>query len=249
MLCFALFICFTASSQFTRYVAYDSLKLRSSTKKESWNVIAILKKGDTVILNKVINDVWAKVTVLNRESIVGYVVKQKLSITNRTLPSPTSSYDFAVRAEIYKNANELDSALEDANKAINLDSKKYAYPYYLRGDIRMGKEQYAEAEEDFIKVLELEPECKGAYIMLGDIKCFRDDFYGGMLDYNKVISFEQTSINDYKNLEAISKRGVAKSFLKDYRGSIKDFDSVINAQNVFYNFNRGLAIDYYYRGF
>ena len=80
---------------------------------------------------------------------------------------------------------------------------------------------YADALEDYNKVIELDPNYAEAFSARGDIKGFLQDHAGAIEDCNKAIELNPNYV------DAFCIRGTAKLRAKDYRGAIEDFEKAI----------------------
>jgi tetratricopeptide (TPR) repeat protein len=132
--------------------------------------------------------------------------------------------------------NDIHSAIEDFNRAIDLDSNLYE-PYYFRGIINNSLKKFNEAIEDFNRVIEIDFNYKWAYFHRGNALSELNDFISAIEDFNKALLLD----SDLK--EAYQNRGNANSKLKDFKGAIDDFSKVIDLDSKYFwaYQNRGIA--------
>ncbi len=85
---------------------------------------------------------------------------------------------------------DLDSALEDFNKAIQLNSTETKY-YLGRGNLKFGQEKYNDALIDFNKAIELKVDNSNALHNRGACKFRMGDKVGACDDWEKAFSLGQ----------------------------------------------------------
>ena len=85
--------------------------------------------------------------------------KEALATYNYALKlDPTDPYIYGRRAETYHALKENERALQDLNRAFELDPKSAtAWAYALRGDVYYGMKQFRNALDDFEHALQLDP--------------------------------------------------------------------------------------------
>jgi tetratricopeptide (TPR) repeat protein len=122
------------------------------------------------------------------------------AIENGTLQEPFSKQDFQ---------NDLDRAIEDYNKAIQLNPN-LAEAYYNRGVAYDDKGQYNEAIKDFDEAIRINPNLVEAY-------CNRGVAYYAKGQYNEAIKDFDEAIRINPNLaEAYYNRGNAYTYKGQY---------------------------------
>jgi tetratricopeptide (TPR) repeat protein len=97
--------------------------------------------------------------LINRGVAFRNLGQPKNAVVDYTLAlkhAPKDSMIYANRANARRDLNELDLALADANKAIELDPKRGAN-FYVRGAIEEAKGDLVTARKDYMQALGLEP--------------------------------------------------------------------------------------------
>jgi len=126
------------------------------------------------------------------------------------------------------NSNNFDGALQDFNKAIEIDPF-CAVAFLERSKVKQELGDTKGANQDLIKVqLMIEKSTEG-------LKAYEDanmdydsgDYVNAIKNYNKAISILPSLIDVYYN------RGISKEMLKDFTGAVEDFSKGIelNASN------------------
>ena len=119
---------------------------------------------------------------------------------------------------------KLDAALEDFNKAIEINPD-YEEAYFYRGLVYAIKNLNEDALKDLDKVTELNPDHFEAYRKRGELKDLKGNHEGAKKDYAKASNCE----------------GIMKDGLGHYDEAIKDYDEAIRLKPDY-------AIAYYNRG-
>ena len=149
---------------------------------------------------------------------------------------------------VYYNKNEYGKAIEDFNKAIELDNK-FALAYNNRGMVYLNKKEYDKAIEDFNKAIEyfdkaIEFAFAFAYSNRGLAYFNKKEYDKAIEDFNKAIELDNKFALAYNN------RGIVyldRNKKDEYDKAIEDFNKAIELDNEFalaYG-NRGLA--YFYK--
>src|SRR6266550_1805395 len=134
--------------------------------------------------------------------------------------------DFFNRAGAKKAAGDLDGAIADYNRAIQLDPKDAAI-YNNRGLAKQAKGDFNAAIADFNRGIELNPKDAVAYSNRGNTKRDKGDLDGAILDYNHSIRVNP------KYAYAYYDRGLAKKQKSDPDGAIADYNRVIELDPKF----------------
>jgi len=134
-----------------------------------------------------------------------------------------------------QNMNDHYGAIEDYNKAININPS-LNYAYYNRGISKGKLEDKHGAMEDYTKAITIDPNDADPYNNRGNLKREWGDYYGAIADLTKAIDIDPNDAADpYYN------RGNVKDELKDYYGAIADYTKAIDINpklGVAYN-NKG----------
>src|SRR5436309_2081100 len=110
----------------------------------------------------------------------------RLSLSPAPPASEESDEDPIERGIEKAKKGDLDGALADFNRAIELDPKNAA-AYYNRASAKMLKKDADGAIADYTRVIELDPKNVGAYNNRGILKARNNDPDGAVADYNQAI--------------------------------------------------------------
>ncbi len=125
------------------------------------------------------------------------------------------------RSGIAKGAKgDLDGAIADFNKAIELNSR-YARAYDGRGIAKWGKGDLNGAIADYDRTIELDPNDAYAHDNRGVAKQAKGDLDGALADYNRAVELNPKSVRAYDN------RGIARRAKGNLDGAIADFDKAL----------------------
>lgn len=144
----------------------------------------------------------------------------KLEFNKLTLTTPSDSKGYFERGLAKYRLKDYTGALDDMNKAIELDSS-YGQAYLYRGRCKKALKDKSGAVADFQKSLELNPDSANYYLRSGWTKVLIKDFNGALADFDKAISLK----SDFP--EAFIKRGETKNLMGDYSSAIRDFNQAL----------------------
>lgn len=96
-----------------------------------------------------------------------------------------------------------------------------------RGMDQEGLENSKQAEADYNKAIEINPEYANAYNNRGNIKAKQADYNGAIEDYNRAIELNSQFVEAYCN------RGIAKENLGDHYEALEDFDRAIEINSEY----------------
>jgi tetratricopeptide (TPR) repeat protein len=148
---------------------------------------------------------------------------------------PDAGIAYNNRGNILRDQNDFKGALEDYNRAIELN---YHDAYNNRGILRNRMHDYKKALADFDKALEGKTDRETAYYNRGIAKLNLEDFTGAVEDFGKAIEINPRYADAYNN------RGFVRyEKLSDFAGAIRDFDAAIklNPSEPDLYYNRGNA--------
>lgn len=169
--------------------------------------------------------------------------KQKHPDISQTQLNNKDRYDLYILNgdKLYDN-DEYDKAIDEYNKAIELDPKN-AIGYFDRGYAYYYKKNYSAAMSDFDKTLLLDPDYYSAYLGRARVKTKTTDYTGALADYNKLLSMSREAKYYYY------RAGFKRKSMKDYQGALDDYDQAIllNKNNSDYYYDRGTLKAIYFR--
>jgi len=140
------------------------------------------------------------------------------------------------RGVVYNMKGQLDRAIEDFNKAIEL-YPDYAHVYVSRGYVYSRKGQYDKAIMNFNKAIELYPDYANTYFGRGLAYYMKGQYDRAILDYNKTIELDPNDAVAYYT------RGATYDMKGQYDRAIIDYTNAIQLNPQYteaYN-NRGIA--------
>jgi tetratricopeptide (TPR) repeat protein len=114
--------------------------------------------------------------------------------------SGTTAKPFYNRGVVYADKGEYDRAIEDYNRAIELQPK-YAEAFYSRGTSYAHKGEYDRAIQDFDQAIALKPEFAMAFYNRGSSYARKGEYDRAIQDLNQLITLEPTNaevVNDRK---------------------------------------------------
>ena len=150
--------------------------------------------------------------------------------------TPTTAVDYNNRGVDRQNAGDLDGAIADYTKAIEIDPR-YRDAYNNRGTSRATKGDLDGAIADYTKGLEIDPHSAMAYYGRGVVRQAKGDLDGAIADYNRAVEIDPLNAPAYYN------RGNGRQAKGDLDGAIADLTKAIEIdprKAEAYN-NRGVA--------
>ena len=131
-----------------------------------------------------------------------------------------------------------EESLEAANKKLENDSRD-AQNYFYRGLIYYEREDFKNAEEDFEKALEINPNFTEARYNLALTQAKNGNFKDAIKSYDKFLKIETN------NTYALFNRGNLKLNLKKYSDAIKDFEDALKLEDRFVDAQNNIAVAYF----
>lgn len=131
--------------------------------------------------------------------------------------TPETALDFLIAGNQKKEMDDLEAAMLDYNKAIELDPNLHT-AYLERGAIYFILQNFESSLSDFDKTVELTQSLIEAAIKRGNIKTILEDWKGAAKEFNKA--------DNLKPLmgEALYNRGNVKYFSEDKEGCCNDLE-------------------------
>jgi lipoprotein NlpI len=136
----------------------------------------------------------------------------------------SNSVDYFNRGVAEKANGDLEGAIADYNRAIELDPK-FGAAYSNRGNAKQAKGDLDGAIADCDRAIELDPKDATAHKYRGVAKKAKGDLEGAIADYNRAIEL------DPKFAAAYFHRGIAKQAKGDLKGAIGDINGAIERNN------------------
>ena len=156
--------------------------------------------------------------------------------TNIISNYPDARVAYTNRGAIRKEKGQLQGALADFTKSIQLGAKSYK-GYANRGAVYTALGDFNKALPDYKKAYSLNPKNPQVMSGFGYAQLQTGDYNGAIKTFNRAIQAQP------ENPEAYSNRGTAKYNLGNLIGAIQDYNIAIQQQPDYLNalFNRGLA--------
>lgn len=150
------------------------------------------------------------------------------------LQQQDSPVDYKSRGNSLLKKGQIDDAISDLNKAVELNSKD-AGAYFYRGNAYYKKGQFDKALSDYSKAIKFNPRYTNAYFSRGL-------HYVGVEEYSKAISDLNEAISiTPDNAPAYYYRGTAHFAKRKYKKALSDYNKAIELDPEYVNayINRG----------
>ncbi len=148
-----------------------------------------------------------------------------------TQSPPGSSEAWRLKARAHRELGDLDAALDDATKAIDLDPKN-ARAWNGRAIVRQDMKDLQAALRDVSKSIEIDPRYVKGWDSRAEIKLRLGDSAGAAADATRALALDPSFV------PALPRRARALDNLKDYQGALRDCDRAIAV-----NRNDGAALE------
>lgn len=135
-------------------------------------------------------------------------------------PKPNNAEGFLNRAGARGSNGDMDGAIADLSRAIELDAKSEP-AIYKRGAFKLQKGDYDGAIADLSRAIELSPNTADFYSDRGLAKLRKRDNDGAIVDFTRTIEL------DAKNAIAYRNRALAKNIKRDADGALADYNRAI----------------------
>ena len=149
--------------------------------------------------------------------------------------APRNSGAYVMRTQVAMNLKDTVTAQAMACRAVECD-KYSATVYDVRSMVYYAVGDYARAEADMDKSIDLLPGRSGSYANRGLVRYFREDLRGALADFDMAVYTDSTSLTAHYN------RGLLLMELGDNNRAIEDFDMVlgVDPDNTLARYNRAL---------
>ncbi len=134
--------------------------------------------------------------------------------------APATSKGFLRRGTWRRDAGDVEGAIEDFTKAIELDPGNSA-ALALRGASRYVRGELEAAAADLRRATEVDPENPFSYHVAGQVRCQTGDYQGAVVDLSRAIEKGGTAAEIY------ALRGTARAGLGDAGGALADLDRAV----------------------
>lgn len=144
-----------------------------------------------------------------------------------------SNLDFAIKLDstkywayyyagnMYADLGDYENAAFYLSGAIRNNPSKYYNPYKNRASAYFKLKQYSLAKEDYLQVIEIEPQVAEAYYYIGWIENDFEKYESALKYLEKYLTYEPDQ------LDALYERGFANKKLNKFKEAISDFDQVL----------------------
>jgi tetratricopeptide (TPR) repeat protein len=140
--------------------------------------------------------------------------------TARIAKDARDPFLFAARGHIRRDKGDLDGALRDYNRAIQLNSERLWF-YFERAALWSAKKEYARARADYDEVIVRRPESVDAYLSRGGAWCSQRQYDRAIADYNRAIKLDPV------RGEAFFNRGRTWGLKKEFPSALADLSHAI----------------------
>ena len=144
------------------------------------------------------------------------------------------------RGDTFFDLGKFEDAIQNYDKAIELDSNVNSACYYNRGTAYFSLGKFEDAIQDYNKAIDLNPNDDLSYSNRGNAYFSLGKFEDAIQDYNKAIDLNPNNASYYYN------RGTTFANLEKFEDAIQDYNKAIdlnpNDESVYYN--RGVAFIY-----
>ena len=197
----------------SRESVYHDLHGFIRSQETRWNAVAELARG----LNHV-----KKGSEANDSEEKSLHYKKAMEHFNRVLRlQPDSAVAYNSRGLAYVGKGELNKAIADFTKAIELEPDYAAAAYSNRGGAYREKGEFDDAIADFTKAIELEPDCADTFSNRGGAYRNKGEFDEAIADFTKAIDLEPDFTLAYYGL------GLAYDDKGEIEKAIGNFDKAI----------------------
>ncbi|WP_414569172.1 tetratricopeptide repeat protein [Nostoc sp. CCY 9925] len=124
------------------------------------------------------------------------------------------------RGETYRSMKLYTKALQDFDRAIELDPK-YVWAFIERGITYRLMKQYTQALQQFNRAIELDTKDTWAMANRGQTYRLMEQYTQALQDFNRAIEL------DPKDAWAVAHRGITYRLMKQYRQSLQEFNRAI----------------------
>lgn len=201
-----------------------------------------MHEGELDIASSVLEDILdndpENIQALNAMGIISYVIDNNQDaikyFTDVIKYHPNSATGYLNRSCVYKYQNDLDKAIADLSKAINIDRNKPNY-FYDRANMYISQKKWAEAKSDLDQALTFSDYynkfnifyLRGACnIQLGNEKAANEDLKNAF-KYAKTDEMKQIVVSAYEKLNPKEEYGNSSSAASYFRGSIGTYPIVM----------------------
>jgi tetratricopeptide (TPR) repeat protein len=129
------------------------------------------------------------------------------------------------RGIAYLRLSELEKALEDFNKAIEIDPK-FEEAYFNRAGFFIDQQAFALATADLEHIRKTYGDSTNYYLKWGDLKFGQGYYEQALAEYDRALSLRP------KNVQALVNRGVAYFEKKNFKAAKADFENAVKLDSL-----------------
>ena len=133
---------------------------------------------------------------------------------------PNTATGFNERGNSYFDEKSYDRAIEDYNRAVQLDPK-YALAFFNRARAYAEKRDYDRAVQDYTQSIQVNPNYAAAFNNRGNIHSDKKEYDRAMEDYDQALRLNPQYALAFNN------RGILYRSRKEYDRAIHDYDEAI----------------------
>ena len=202
----------------TSLAYYDEAIILDPSKAEYYYERALAKDQDLGDYDGAMAD-YISAMELDSQNADFYTENASKAISTKILRQEEAQ-KYADMFDFNISEGKYEEALENMNKAIELDSYNSNY-YYLRGNLEFNLEDLKGAFADINRAVELNPDIAKYYMARGAVKLMLNNFMGAFEDVNKAIELDENNSVYYVS------RANIKLILKSYNSALSDYNKAI----------------------
>jgi tetratricopeptide (TPR) repeat protein len=170
-------------------------------------------------------------------------------ISEKIEKDSTNAFLYNERARLYLESNNINKALSDINKAIQINGKEPEF-YISLADIYLKMGSGKKCEDALIKAMEIDPASIDPLLKLGEINFILQDYKDAIQYTNKAIEVDPDNptaylIKGYSYLEGGDTIRAIENFRTSYNNDQNNYDAVIQLALIFSKNNQPIAVDYF----
>ena len=151
------------------------------------------------------------------------------------------AFAYNSRGAAYYTNGQLDKALSDFNRSIQINPDADAKPYLNRALVYERRAKFQEAVSDYTEVLRINPGYADAYLNRGTLYYYQGEFPKSVLDYTAALKLKPGSADIYYN------RALAYVNQRDYAHAIRDLNSATEIKPDYTEAYGVLAVAYFFQ--
>jgi tetratricopeptide (TPR) repeat protein len=133
---------------------------------------------------------------------------------------------YILKGNILSDLGDLNGGVVEYNKALDLNPDS-VFARYNRALTNITQKQYASAREDLLKVIQIDPNYKQAYLAFGNLYYDQSEWDNALEQYQKALSLDSNFV------EAIFNIGLIWEVKKEYNKALDAYNSVLRINDKY----------------